>query len=87
MALSTPVATGKNATANAAAAAAAKKQQLARAISQMNNVNAAKYFTAAMAGFILLFTISHWTRLLYSRYASKSVKESSIMKGQVFSTR
>ncbi|CAG8983101.1 hypothetical protein HYALB_00004543 [Hymenoscyphus albidus] len=87
MAIPKPAATSNNSTANAAAAAAEKKTQMLRAIQQTYNVRAAKYFAAAMAVFILLFTIYHWTRLLYSRYASKSVKNSSIMKSQVFLTR
>ncbi|KAH8667412.1 ferric reductase NAD binding domain-containing protein [Tricladium varicosporioides] len=79
--VSTPVA--KNATAAAASAAMAKKVQAARAYAQSNNIKSAKYFAAAMSGFILLFAIFHWSRFLYSRFASRGVKNSKLMKGQV----
>ncbi|KAF4610360.1 hypothetical protein G7Y89_g15760 [Cudoniella acicularis] len=72
----------KNATA-IAAAAMASKINAARAYAQAQNVIAAKHFAAAMAGFIGLFAIFHWSRFLYSRYASKTIKDSKIMKGQV----
>jgi len=48
-----------------------------------NDWNVPRFYAAAMAGLIVLFTIFHFTRFLYSRYASKSVKESAVMKIQV----
>jgi hypothetical protein len=78
----TPTTTAKNGTA-AASAAAFKKMMASRAAAHHHNVMAAKYFAAAMTGFILLFSIVFWIRFLYARYASKSIRESSIMKAQV----
>ncbi|TVY78529.1 Ferric/cupric reductase transmembrane component [Lachnellula suecica] len=77
---------GMNATA-IAAAAAAKKVMQGRALQQKNNENVAKYFAAAMAGVIIMFTIFHWSRFLYSRYATKGLKESKIMRAQVSAAR
>jgi hypothetical protein len=73
---------GKNATA-IAAAAAAKKAAASRVLQLRNNVKVTKYYAAAMAGVIIMFTIFHWSRFLYSRYASKGLKKSKIMKAQV----
>jgi len=73
---------GKNATA-IAAAAAAKKAMASRVLQQKNNVNVTKYYAAAMASVIIMFTIFHWTRFLYSRYATNGLKKSKIMKAQV----
>jgi len=81
---SVPAPSSKNATAVAAAAAAAKKAILATiAKEQMLDQQAACYFAMAMAGLIMLFTTFHWSRFLYSRYASKRVRESKVMKAQV----
>lgn len=83
-----PAPTGKNGTAAAAASAAAMKAMMAkRAIAHHHNVMAAKYFAAAMTGFILLFSLVYWARYIYTRYASKSIKESSVMRGHVASAR
>jgi hypothetical protein len=83
--------TAKNGTAAAAAASASaaafKKAMATRAAAHHHNVLAAKYYAAAMAGFILLFSIVFWIRFFYARYASKSVRESSIMKTQVAAAR
>jgi hypothetical protein len=80
--------TTKNGTAAAAASAAAMKNMMAkRALAHYHNVMAAKYFAAAMTGFILLFSIVYWVRFLYARFASKAIKESSVMRGQVASAR
>jgi hypothetical protein len=76
----------KNATAvaAAAAAAAAKKALLATiAKEQMLDQQAAEHFAMAMAGLIILFTTFRWSRFLYSRYASKGVRGSKVMKVQV----
>jgi hypothetical protein len=70
-----------------AAAAALKKQMTARALAHYHNKRATQYFGIAMAGFIILFSIVYWTRLIYSRYVPKSVKESSLMRGQVTAAR
>jgi hypothetical protein len=67
---------GTNSTA--AAAAAKKAMQIKMAIAQANDQTAAKWFAVAMAGLILLFTVFHWSRFLYSRYASKRSRESEI---------
>lgn len=72
----------KNATA-IAAAAMAKKLMAARALQQHYNENTAKYYAAAMAGVIVLFTIFHWSRFLYCRFATRGLKDSSVMKAQV----
>jgi hypothetical protein len=83
---SVPAPSSKNATAvaAAAAAAAAKKAVLATiAKEQMLDQQAACYFAMAMAGLIILFTTFHWSRFLYSRYASKRVRESKVMRAQV----
>jgi hypothetical protein len=81
---SVPAPSSKNATAVAAAAAAAKKAVLATiAKEQMLDQQAAEHFAMAMAGLIILFTTFHWSRFLYSRYASKGVRGSKIMKAQV----
>jgi hypothetical protein len=86
----TPTA-AKNGTAAAAAASASaaafKKSMAIRAAAHYHNVMAAKYFAAAMTGFILLFSMVFWIRFLYARYASKSIRESGIMKGQVAAAR
>ncbi|KAG9233151.1 ferric reductase like transmembrane component, partial [Amylocarpus encephaloides] len=57
------------------------------ALAQHHNVMAAEYFAAAMCGFIALFSIVHYTRLLYSRHASKTIRGSMIVRSQVASTR
>ena len=83
---SVPAPGTKNATAVAAAAAeaAAKKAELAAiAKEQMLDQQAAEHFAMAMAGLIILFTTFHWSRFLYSRYASKGVRGSKVMKIQV----
>ncbi len=49
---------GGDAAANKAAASARR---------QHNNDMAAEYFAAAMCGLIAIFTLLHWTRLLFSR--------------------
>ncbi|EHL01356.1 putative Ferric/cupric reductase transmembrane component 2 [Glarea lozoyensis 74030] len=72
--------TTKNGTAAAAASAAAFKSMMAkRAVAHYHNVMAAKYFAAAMT--------VYWTRFLYARFASKTIRESSVMRGQVASAR
>ncbi|CZT52732.1 related to ferric-chelate reductase [Rhynchosporium secalis] len=81
-----PVSAGnKNATALAAAAmhAAALKRKHQHTL----NKEAAEYYAVVIAAVIALFTIFHWARLLYSRYASKSVKQYGVMKAQVAVTR
>lgn len=76
---------GKNATAIAAAArkAAALKRAHQRVISE----EALEHYAIALAGVIILFTIFHWSRFLYSRYASKDVKKSGAMRVQVSAAR
>ena len=81
-----PAPSSKNATAvaAAAAAAAAKKVELATiAKEQMLDQQAAEHFALAMTGLIILFTTFHWSRFFYSRYASKGVRGSKVMKAQV----
>jgi hypothetical protein len=80
---SVPAPSCKNATAVAAAAAvaAAKKAVLATiAKEQMLDQQAAEHFAMAMAGLIILFTTFHWSRFLYSRYTSKGVRGSKVMR-------
>lgn len=74
-----------NATAIAAAAAAAAGQAAAlqQAHQRLQSHKAVEYYATAIAAVIALFTIFHWSRFLYGRYASKSVKELRIMKAQV----
>jgi hypothetical protein len=74
---------GKNATAIAAAAKAAKAQMLARHRKAVWNQKTVKYYAAAMTGVIILFTIFHWSRFLYSRYAPRGVRNSRLIKAQV----
>ncbi|KAH8601638.1 ferric reductase NAD binding domain-containing protein [Bisporella sp. PMI_857] len=45
------------------------------------------YYWVAMGGLIAVFTISHWSRHLYSRHASKALRDSALMKVQVAITR
>lgn len=70
---------GSNGTASAAAAARAAKMARQRLFSE----RAAKYYAAGIVGMIAIFALFHWTRYLYSRYASKKLKKSGIMKGQI----
>jgi hypothetical protein len=78
--------TGGSPSASSAQAAAAAR--LARMALQLAyNIKTAKYFGIAMASLIVLFTISHWSRFLYSRYSSKDTKKSWIMRSQVSVTR
>ncbi|KAK0111505.1 hypothetical protein ONS95_001860 [Cadophora gregata] len=80
---------GKNATApggnnaTAIAAAARKAAALKRAHQRVISEEAVEHYAIALAGVIVLFTIFHWSRFLYSRYASKGVKRSGAMKIQV----
>ena len=77
---SVPAPSSKNATA----VAAAKKVVLATiAKEQMLDQQAAEHFALAMTGLIILFTTFHWSRFFYSRYASKRVRGSKVMKAQV----
>jgi hypothetical protein len=82
-----PLGGGKNTSANAAAesAAAAKAARIAR--QQFYNEKAAKFYGVAMAGIIVLFTIFHWSRFIYSRYSSKGTRNSRTMRFQVSTTR
>jgi ribosomal protein S11 len=66
----------RNATAIAAQIAARQK-------ANMWNQNSVKLFAAAMAGVIILFTVFHWSRFLYGRYASRGVRKSGPMRAQV----
>jgi len=66
-----------------AAAAATKKSMAVRALQLRNNEKTAKYYAAAMAGLIMVFTLFHWSRFLYSRYATKGPRKSKFMKAQV----
>lgn len=83
---SSPIAGGQNATASAGAAAAAayRKALMANMMQQrLMSQHAAKYYAAGIVGMIAIFAIFHWTRYLYSLYASNGLKKSSVMKGQV----
>jgi len=68
---------------NATAIAAQKAQAASRQMAKMWNQNSVKLFAAATVGVIILFTIFHWSRFLYSRYASKGLRVSGPMKAQV----
>ncbi|KAL5331823.1 hypothetical protein ACEPPN_001361 [Leptodophora sp. 'Broadleaf-Isolate-01'] len=72
---------GKNATA--IAAAARKAAALKRAHQRIISEEAVKHYAIAIAAVIVMFTIFHWSRFLYSRHASKGVKKSGIMKAEV----
>lgn len=72
---------GKNATA--IAAAARKAAALKRAHQRILSEEALQHYTIAIAGVIVMFTIFHWSRFLYSRHASKGVKKSGLMRVQV----
>ena len=72
---------GKNATA--IAAAAGKAAALKRAHQRILSEKSAYHYAIALAAVIVMFTIFHWSRFLYSRHASKGVKKSGIMKIQV----
>jgi hypothetical protein len=71
---------GANGARNATAIAAQKAQLAARYKANMWNQNSVKFFAAAMMGVIILFTAFHWSRFLYSRYASREVRKSGPMK-------
>ncbi|KAH7386341.1 ferric reductase NAD binding domain-containing protein [Cadophora sp. MPI-SDFR-AT-0126] len=72
---------GKNATA--IAAAARKAAALKRAHQRIISEEALEHYAIALAGVIILFTTFHWSRFLYSRYASKRVRKLGAMKVQV----
>jgi N-acetylglutamate synthase/N-acetylornithine aminotransferase len=72
-----------NSTTGAAGAAARAKQMAAMAKSQALNESTAKYFATGVLGMVLIFTIAHWSRFMYSRFASKGVRNSGLMKLQV----
>jgi len=72
---------GRNSTA--ATAAAKKASLLKQALIQHNNESVPWHFAIAMAGVITLFTLFHWSRYLYSRYASKELRRSVFMRSQV----
>jgi hypothetical protein len=57
-------------------------QKLSAAIVQINDQKAAQYFAVAVAGLIALFTVLHWSRLIYRHYVSKKLKDSKIIKAQ-----
>lgn len=68
-------------------AAAAKAKKAIKAMQELFNQNSAKYFGGSIAGVIVIFTLFHWARFLYSRYATKSFKESKFIKTQVSISR
>jgi len=80
---------GKNGTAKAtaaaaaAAAAASKAKYAALAKQEFLNQKTVKYYAAALMGVICLFTVFHWCRFLYSRYAPKGLRKSGLMRAQV----
>jgi hypothetical protein len=78
-----PGQTGTNSAGNASAIAAQKAQLAARYEANMWNQNSVKNFGAAMTGVIIFFMAFHWSRFLYSRYASTRVRKSGPIKAQV----
>lgn len=74
---------GTSSTKNATAIAAQKAQMASRHAAKMWNQNSVKIFAGAMAGVIILFTIFHWSRFLYSRYAPRGMRKSGLMRAQV----
>jgi hypothetical protein len=51
------------------------------------NQNSVKLYAAAMTGVIIFFTVFHWSRFLYCRYASRGVRKSGPMRAQVLVAR
>jgi len=78
-----PGQTGTDSARNASAIAAQKDQLAARYEANMWNQNSVKNFGAAMTGVIILFMAFHWSRFLYSHYASTRVQKSGPIKAQV----
>ena len=66
-----------------AAQAAQAAQMAARLRQHIGNHDSVKRFAAAMAGVIILFSIFHWSRFLYGRYASRGMRNSWPLKAQV----
>jgi hypothetical protein len=66
-----------------AAQAAQAAQMASRLRQQIGNHDSVKRFAAAMACLIILFTIFHWSRFLYSRYASRGMRKTWPLKAQV----
>ncbi|KAF4625786.1 hypothetical protein G7Y89_g12377 [Cudoniella acicularis] len=60
------------ANSTAATSAARAKQAIAKALQQRNNENSVKFFATGMVGLMLIFIISHFCRVLYMRFRSKS---------------
>ena len=82
-----PMAASHDKPLSGAAAAAAKIRAKNMALSTLRNEQVSWYFTVAMFGLVAVFTISHWSRYLYSRHSSRSLRRSSIMRLQVAITR
>jgi hypothetical protein len=57
-----------NSTTTAAASAATAPAALAKVLRQRNNVNAAKFFAAGMAGIMTIFIVLNWTKFLFKHY-------------------
>jgi hypothetical protein len=57
-----------NSTTTTTALAATAPAALAKVLRQRNNVNAAKFFAAGMAGIMTIFIILNWTRFLFKHY-------------------
>ncbi|CZR52291.1 related to ferric-chelate reductase [Phialocephala subalpina] len=60
---------------------------ISKKLRQRNNENAAKYFASAFCGFIALFIIFHWTRLLYKRCGLSKKRTGGVLKLPVAFTR
>ena len=83
---STPLGGGSHSSTNSTeAAAAARLARIAR--QQVYNEKAAKFYGIAMAAVIVLFTLFHWSRFLYSRYSTRDAKTYGVMRLQVAITR
>jgi hypothetical protein len=66
-----------------AAAAAAAKLKAKQALAQYHNERVPRYYFTAIGGLIVLFTIFHWSRYLYSQHALKGSRESTVRRCQV----
>jgi hypothetical protein len=61
----------RNSTTTTTASAATAPAALAKVLRQRNNVNAAKFFAAGMAGIMTIFIVLNWTKFLFKHYCQE----------------
>jgi hypothetical protein len=54
---------------------------------QNNNENAAKFLALSMAGIMILFIISHWTRISYKYYEARRHRGAPALRYPIALTR